>query len=69
MNAYQSFAKTVTRILKEEFLEIPWDACQCGKPVVFSNNKRRFKCSRCGNTYSLKIEIVPGKNNKLTSED
>jgi hypothetical protein len=39
------------------FTPIPKAVCDCGKPVVFGNGKRRFICSRCGMAWELTVAV------------
>lgn len=45
------------------FMPVPNQACDCGKPIVFPYPKTRFKCTRCGNRWQLKISVT-----KITSK-
>jgi len=39
----------------------PSTSCSCGKPVVFVLGLKKFKCTRCGSTWELKMEVVQTK--------
>ncbi len=43
------------------FVEKPRASCDCGKPVVFGPNSRRFTCTRCGKRWSLIVRVEPTK--------
>ncbi|MBU0649064.1 hypothetical protein KJ969_03115 [Patescibacteria group bacterium] len=35
------------------------EVCPCGKPVVFTEFKREFECTRCNKKWKLVMEIEP----------
>ena len=41
---------------------IPQAICPCGKPIVFTNNRKTFTCSKCGGKWELFLEIKKIKN-------
>jgi len=44
--------------LSQKFVEIPSQACGCGKPVVFTSAAKEFHCSRCGAKWVLKVTVT-----------
>lgn len=45
----------VSGALRSLFLP-PSESC-CGKPVVFLDNKKSFRCSRCNKRWSLVVKV------------
>lgn len=37
--------------------KIPTVACDCGKPVVFVNGRKKFHCTRCGTNWKLIVGV------------
>jgi hypothetical protein len=40
-----------------KFTEVPLKVCECGKPTVFIFPSKKFKCSRCGRSWQLVVEV------------
>ncbi len=39
------------------FVKIPEVVCECGKPVVFVNGRKTFKCTRCETKWTLVVKV------------
>ncbi len=39
------------------FTKIPDTVCECGKPVVFVNGRKTYKCSRCDTEWKLTVKV------------
>ncbi len=48
-------------LLSGQVVSIPKGSCSCGKPIVFLNNKTKYRCTRCKEVYNLVVEIVKQK--------
>lgn len=51
-------AEHLSLSLESQFVQIPSGSCSCHKPIVFINNRKTYKCDRCGEKYKLVVEIV-----------
>jgi hypothetical protein len=38
-------------------VKIPSTVCECGKPVVFLNNRKTFVCTRCDTKWRLIVKV------------